>query len=464
MNKLKQAIEHIEALAEEQQWQELALLLQDFHFTDLADIIEELPHHLHEPVFDLIDEDIKPDVLAELEGRASTDVLKSLTNAELAEIVEEMVPDDAADVLGELSEARSEKVLDLMETEDSEEVRELMKYDEESAGGIMTPDVITIQDDLTVVQALEVIQELDEDEPFYYAYVVDTASKLIGWIGLWELVKVKDRSCLVKTIAHTHIVFVKTDMDQEEVARLMVKYDHAALPVVDATGQLVGRITMDDVMDVIEEEASEDIFRLAGSDETELYNETPLQACRARLPWLLITLVAGFVTSSLLRSFMTDLSQVLVLSFFVPIVLAMGGNTGIQSSTLIIRSLALGTLKGKSITTLLTREIAAGAIMGLFCGLIIGIWADFLIRSSADIPGFYSPVFLAFTVSLALFSAMTFAAVFGAFVPIVLNKIRVDPAVASGPFVTASNDILALLIYYGVAIGLIAAYKNLCGV
>lgn len=461
MHQLKQAVEYIESLAEEQQWEKIATLLTGYHFTDLADIVESLPRELHEPVFDLIDEKIKPDVLAELEGRASVDVLKSLTNAELAEIVEEMDRDDAADILGELSEARSEKVLNLMEAEDSEEVRELMKYDEESAGGIMTPEVLTIHDDLTIDQALAVIQEFDDDEPFYYAYVVDAANKLIGWIGLWELVKVRDRTRIVNEIAHTDVVYVKTDADQEEVARLMVKYDHAALPVVDADGRLVGRITMDDVMDVMEEEASEDIFRLAGSDDTELYNETPLQACRARLPWLLITLVAGFVTSSILRRFMNDLAQVLALSFFVPIVLAMGGNTGIQSSTLIIRSLALGTLEGKGITKLLSREIAAGAIMGVFCGVIIGIWADFLIRSSPDISEFYSPVFLAFTVGLALLSAMTFAAVFGAFVPIVLNKVRIDPAVASGPFVTASNDILALLIYYAVAVGLIALYKSL---
>jgi magnesium transporter len=451
---VREAVERIEELADALEWQTVAAILAPQHFTDLADIIESLPHELHEPVFDLIDEDTKPDVLSELEGRASTDVLQSLTNKELAEIVEEMEPDDAADVLGELPGDRSEKILNLMEREESDDVRALMKYGEETAGGIMTTDLIALRDHLTVEQALNEICRQDEDEPFYYAYVVDINDRLVGWIGLWELVKIRDRTRRLSDLTHREIVKVRTDMDQEEVVRQMLKYDHATLPVVDAEDRLVGRVTMDDVMDVMEEEASEDIFRFAGSDDSELNNESAIKACRARLPWLLITLAAGFITSSLLRNFMQDLAQVLVLSFFVPIVLAMGGNTGIQSSTLIIRSMALGSLANKGIGRLLWREILAGAMMGIFCGLIIGIWAHFLILNSGSTAASYAPVFLAVTVGL----------VFGAFVPIVLHRIKVDPAVASGPFVTASNDILALLIYYGVAVSLVSIYHTRLGV
>ncbi len=451
--------QRISGLAHAQKWDSVQVAMQDLYPSDLADIIEFLEPALHRRVFQLIDEATKPDVLAELEGRASDDVLASLSNAELAEIVEDMAPDDAADVLADLSEERSEIVLDLMEDEESEDVRELLKYNEDSAGGIMTTDIVALQQHLTVSQAIESIAYMDDDEPFYYAYVIDESEALWGYIGLWELLKVRDREQTLGSIAHRQSVTATTEMDQEEVAKLMSKYDVSAIPVLDSNGKLMGRITWDDVMDVMEEEASEDIFRFAGSDDAELDDNSPLLACRVRLPWLLITLAAGFVTSTILRRFMSDFSQILALSFFVPIVLAMGGNTGIQSSTLIIRSLALGSLENKSIAKLLGREIAIGAIMGVFCGLIMGMWAHFLLQHSGETYASTSAIFLAFTVGLALLSAMTFAAVFGAFVPIMLNKWHVDPAVASGPFVTASNDILALLIYYGVALSLINLYS-----
>jgi magnesium transporter len=285
----------------------------------------------------------------------------------------------------------------------------------------------------------------------------------MGYIGLWELLKLKDRTKTLGEMAHHHVVSATVDMDQERVGHLMSKYDLSALPVVDTQQRLVGRITWDDVMDVMEDEASEDLFLFAGSDDAELDYASPLQACKVRLPWLLITLGAGFITSTILKRFMLDLSQVFALSFFVPIVLAMGGNTGIQSSTLIIRGLAVGALEGRGITKLLGRELAAGAIMGVFCGLIMGIWAHILISFSPGQGTEFSPLYLAFTVGLALFAAMSFAAIFGAFVPIVLNRAEIDPAVASGPFVTASNDILALLIYYGVAIALIGLYGQVGG-
>ena len=241
------------------------------------------------------------------------------------------------------------------------------------------------------------------------------------------------------------------DTDQEEVAQIMSKYDLSSLPVVDRLGKLVGRITIDDMVDVLQEEASEDIFKLAGSDDAELEDPTPFASCKARLPWLLVTLGAGFISSLILKRFI-DNPQIIMLSSFVPIIMAMGGNTGIQSSILIVRGLAVGSFDERKLYRLLGHELLTGMMMGVVCGAIIGIWAHFMVGATEQ----FSALYLAATVGLALFCAMMFAAAFGAFVPLFLNRFKIDPAVAAGPFVTASNDVMALLIYYGITFLLIS--------
>ncbi|MDD4737224.1 MAG: magnesium transporter, partial [Kiritimatiellae bacterium] len=302
---------------------------------------------------------------------------------------------------------------------------------------------------------IERIAYIEDDEPFYNAYIVDPEGRLQGSISLWELIKTRNRIKMLGEICHGNPIIATADMDQEEVAKLMAKYDLTSMPVLDANNKLLGRVTIDDVIDVIEEEATEDIFRLAGSNDMELYDTSPWLACKVRLPWLLITLGTGFITSSILRHFMTDFSHVIALSFFVPVVMAMGGNAGIQSSTLVIRSIALGTLEGRSLIRFFGREILAGAMMGLCCGIIVALWARYLINTDGLSTASHTPYYLAFTIGIALFSAMTFAVFFGASVPLLLERFHIDPAVASGPFVTSSNDISALLIYYGIAILLI---------
>ncbi|MEN7973121.1 MAG: magnesium transporter [Verrucomicrobiota bacterium] len=438
-------------------WEQVPKFFEDLHPADIAEIINHAPASTHNILFDLLDDEIKPDVLSELDDQAEADILEELTDEEISDIVEEMAPDDAADVLGELEEERSEEILELMEDEDSEDVRELLQYDDESAGGIMTTDFVTVRASMTATEAIEYIGSLDLDEPVYYLYVIDAEGGLAGWIQLWELLKQANRNMVLEDLAEKETITVHTDTDQEEVAKLATKYDLSSLPVLDPQNKLVGRITVDDIMDVIEEEASEDIFKLAGSNDSELDDTSPLQACKARLPWLMITLVTGFITSLILTSFdqHLKLAGIGALIAFVPIIMGMGGNTGIQSSTLIIRGIALGASHSKKILKIITHEIIAGATMGLICGTTIGLWAHFLIASKG-LPTI-SPAYLALTVAVALFSAMAFAAVFGALVPVLLNRIKVDPAVASGPFVTSSNDIFALLIYYGVTLIMIGA-------
>lgn len=442
-------------------WEQIPKFFDELHPADIAEIINHAPASAQNKLFDLLSDDIKPDVLAELDDQAGSDILDELTVEEISDIVEEMAPDDAADVLGEMEKERSEEILGLMEEEDSDEVRELLQYDEETAGGIMTTDFVAVRANLTAAEAIEYIGALELDEPVYFVYVIDEEEKLTGWIQLWELLKTTNRKHPLGDLAEKETISVHTDTDQEEVVRLAAKYDLSSLPVLDFKNRLVGRITIDDIMDVMEEEATEDFFKFAGSSDSELDDTSPLQACKARLPWLLITLGTGFVSSLILKNFISHLgtSEILALSFFVPIIMGMGGNTGIQSSTLIIRGIALGMSHSRKISRILTHEIIVGAGMGIICGTVIGLWSRYLI-ATGETHSAIAPGFLALTVGIALFSAMTFAAVFGALTPVFLDRMKIDPAVASGPFVSASNDIFALLIYYGITLFMIGFFSH----
>ena len=454
MSDIKHTKERIQLYIENESWDKIASFLNELHPADIAEIINQSPEGVQNNLFELVDKEIKPDVMTALDHQAELDVLEELTDEEISDIVEEMAPDDAADLLGDLEDEQREEILELMEQEDSEEVRELLQYDEDTAGGIMTTDFIAVNAEMTAEQALAYIGSLEIDEAVYFVYVVTSEGKMKGYIQLWELLKKNNYHKTLSELVVKDTISVNTETDQEDVARIASKYDLSSLPVLNSEDILVGRITVDDILDVIEEEASEDIFKFAGSNESELEYHSPIYACKARLPWLMITLIAGLISTIILKQFMIKFENIIMLSFFVPVIMAMAGNTGIQSSTLIVRSLALGTINEKGVSKLLYRELTAGALMGLISGILAGIWSSFIGGNDSMIPSSY----LAITVGISLFSAMMFAAVFGAFAPLFLNKIKADPAVASGPFVTASNDILALLIYYGVAIGLIFFY------
>ncbi len=438
-------------------WEQVPKFFEELHPADIAEIINRAPASAHTKLFELIDDEAKPDVLAELDDQTEADILEALSDEEISDIVEEMAPDDAADVLGELKDEQREEILELMEAEESEDVRELLQYGEDTAGGIMTTDFVAAKATMTAAEAIEYIGTLELDEPLYSLYVIDAEGCLTGWIQLWELLKRGNHDLTLDELSDKETITVHTDTDQEDVARLATKYDLSSMPVLDWKNKLVGRITVDDILDVMEEEASEDIFKLAGSDDSELEYSSPLHACKSRLPWLMVTLVAGFVSSLILKRFIDH--HIVALSFFVPIIMAMSGNTGIQSSTLIIRGLAIGSFSEKQLLKLLGRELLTGALMGAICGIAMGVWATFMVGADSDIPAIY----LAFTVGVSLFSAMMFAAVFGAFAPLFLNRFNADPAVASGPFVTASNDIIGLLIYYGVTVLLIMLRTSLVG-
>ncbi|NQT94480.1 MAG: magnesium transporter, partial [Lentisphaerae bacterium] len=244
-------------LIRREEWDRVATAIRGLHPADIADVLESAPHDDLERLFSLVDDEIKPDVLAELTSVAGAEILDSLTSPEISGIVEEMAPDDAADVLGDLPGDRSTEVLQLMSAEESEDVRELMQYEDDTAGGIMTTDVVAMRENQTVEEALGAIADMDTHEPFYYANLVDEGGRLIGYVDIWELLREKDRQRRLADIAHRDAISATVEMDQEQVAMLMTRYDVDAIPVVDDAGKLVGRITSDDVFDVIEEEASE---------------------------------------------------------------------------------------------------------------------------------------------------------------------------------------------------------------
>lgn len=443
MSQISRIKEQIHFCIRGELWERLAPLLEQLHPADIADVIEDSPDEAHNRIFDLLDDETKAAVLADLDDATEADILDELTAEEISDLAEEMAPDDAADMLAELDEERSEAVLDLMEDEDSEEVRELLQYDEETAGGRMTTDFVALRSDQSVKNALIHIGSLDLDEPIYFAYVVDSTGFLQGYVQLWQMLKTENRNKPLSHLVEETTFTVHPQTDQEEVAHMMSKYDLSSLPVIDYRGKLLGRVTIDDMVDVMEEEATEDIFKLAGSDDAELEDPSPLESCKTRLPWLLVTMGAGFISSLILKRFI-DNPQIAILSSFVPIIMAMGGNTGIQSSILIVRGIAVGSFDESKLYRLLGHELLTGLLMGLICGSIIGFWAHIVMGPSG------SALYLALTVGLALLSAMVFAAAFGALVPLLLNRFKIDPAVASGPFVTASNDVMALLIYYAV--------------
>ena len=430
--------------------------LQEMHPADLADIIEDLDEEDQAAFIENLDEDVAAEAIAEVDTETQVNIIERLDTETATDIIEEMAPDEAADLLQEMDEKKADEILKHMDLDEASDVKKLLEHDEYTAGGIMTTEYIAIYEDFNVKNTLTHLRLVSGDiENIYYMYVVDKEEKLKGVISIRDIFTNNDNTPVVD-IMDKDVLSVPADMPQEEVAAVVSKYDYFAIPVVDKENKLLGVITVDDVMDVMEEEATEDIFKMAGTSDEELEDSSAWQACKSRLPWLLITLCTGFVTSWILKGFTGTFEKISALVFFVPVVTAMGGNTGVQSSTLSIRGIALNG-QDESIFKSICKELLAGAMMGSVCGFVIGLWAQYIIKSSggaANIPSYY----LSMTVGLAMMAAMAFAATFGAIVPTLFGKFKIDPAVASGPFVTSLNDIFALIIYYAVSFALLSRY------
>lgn len=420
---------------------ELGRLLTGLHPADVAEIIEPLDQEEKIQLFNLLEPEFASDVLVELSDFSRDQIISPMPVERLSEMVAEMDSDDAADIVADLPDEDAAAVLGSIEPEDSDEVRRLLLYDEDTAGGIMQVELVSARENETVRDAIDHIRIMgDEVEDLSYVFVVDDQNVLRGWISLRELVLAGLDTELRGLMSPCELV-VDVDEDQEEVAQDFQKYDVRSAPVVDDQGRLLGRITIDDILDVFSEEVEEDIYRMAGTSEEAVYTEHVLKISRLRLPWLLINLTGGLVTGYLVWLFKVALQDVLALVTFIPAIMALGGSVGIQSSTIVVRGMAIGRVGPEQVGQVLFKEFRVALIMGLVCGLggalVARLW-----HGRAD---------LGLIVGLSMLSAITLSSMLGAVTPAVFRRINIDPALASGPFVTMCNDVIGILLYMGIA-------------
>jgi magnesium transporter len=416
--------------------------IRDLHPADIADLLEGLDEPDKKGLFAQLDTDTASEVIPYLSEFSRDQILADLSRRRLGEIVDDLDSDDAADLLASVPKETAEEILAAIDARDSLRVRRLLTYGEKTAGGIMQVELVAVSEEATVADAIDQIRELGEQvEVLDDIFVINSHNHLVGQFSLRDVI-VASPALVVSRIMDTEVQPIPVDMDQEEVARIFQKYDLISAPVVEVDGTLVGRITIDDVVDIIEAEVSEDVLRMAGSHEDELlYGDQVWKISRLRLPWLITNLLGGLVTGYLLWLFKVTLADAIVLITFVPVITAMGGNVGIQSATITVRGLATGDINVRTLGRTLFKEVRVGLIMALACGLTVGIAAEIWHRNPA----------LGLTVGCAMATAIVVASLMGTVVPFVFKRLGIDPAVSSGPFVTTANDITGILIYLSIS-------------
>lgn len=412
----------------------------ELHPADIADIMDHLETLEAKQLYFLLDEEAQADVLMELEDEVRDRFLTSLSSKEMAGQIENLDSDDAADILGELTDEEIQEVIGQMNEEAAEDIVDLLNYDENSAGGIMQKEYIQAKLDWPVNRCLVELRRQAEDvEKVYTIYVVDDSNKLVGMLSLKRLLFADTKTKIRELYTEKNVISVQTNYTSEKVAHTMEKYDLVALPVVDLQGKLVGRITIDDVVDIIKEEADRDFQLATGISEKIESNFNVWRISKARLPWLFIGLLGGILGAQVISGFEGGISKVPALAFFIPLITAMGGNVGVQSSAIVVQTLAKGNVELGSIASKIGKETLIGLINGILLSILI-----------YGIAYFFGNSLLGMVVSLSLFIVIMFAAVFGTLIPLVLNKYNIDPALATGPFITTLNDVLGLFIYFSV--------------
>lgn len=358
-----------------------------------------------------------------------------------SQMLEHMYADDAVDVLNELNKDQVASYLTIMDDEAAQEIRELLHYEEFTAGSIMTTEFIAILANQTVKSAMHILKhEAPDAETIYYLYVIDEDKHLVGVISLRDLI-VSDDDLMIGEIMSERVFSVSVGEDQEEVARKMRDYNFLALPVVDFQNHLLGIITVDDIVDVIDEEASDDYSKLAAVSDVDSIDRGPLSAAKKRLPWLVILLFLGMLTANLIGQFEETLNKVAILAVFIPLIAGMAGNTGTQALAVAVRRIAMGDLEEGGNFKIIAREAGTGIINGAVCGVLV----------TGVVYFWQHDFFLGLLVGISILATLTVSTIAGAFVPLVMHRLKVDPAVASGPFITTINDIISIFIYFGMA-------------
>lgn len=413
------------------------------HPSDLAEYIEDFTDEQKRDLFALLSDEEAALIIQEMEEFDQVTLFNLLTPKRASSILKEMDTDDAADLLAELPPHETRELLELID-EESGEIKGLLKYPEDTAGGIMTTDIISFSQEMAVEEAIQRLREIaPEAEIIYYVYVVDEETRLIGVLSLRDLISATDGTPL-KEIMNQNVISVHVDVDQEEVARIVARYDLLALPVVEDEGRLLGIITVDDILDVLQEEATEDFYKMVGTSEVEgvdLIQASVYQVVSRRLPWLLICLVGGLLAGSVIGVFDQMLEAIVVLAIFIPVIMDMGGNVGAQSSTIFVRGIATGEIEEEEVWHYFFKEFRVGLVMGAICGLLVSI-ATLLWQGNP---------YLGLVVGISMFLTVSLATVIGTLVPLLCYKVGIDPAITSGPFVTTIKDVTGLLIYFGMA-------------
>lgn len=433
----------IKDLIQREQDKKLKKQLHELHYADIAEIIEQL--ELEEAIYliKLLDSEKTADALAEVDEDFREKILGKLSAKEIAEELEELDTDDAADIIAELPEDRQEKVLAQIEdTEHLKDIRELLNYEEDTAGGLMAKELVKVHEDLSVLKCVNAMRKQAEEVTRVHSiYVVNAKNQLLGRLSLKDLLTANSKA-IVKDIYIPKVDFVTVDQDVEEVTKIMSKYDLEAIPVVNDKKELLGRITIDDIVDVIKEEADKDYQLAAGISNDVEADDTIWELTRARLPWLFLGLLGGLGSVFILKDFETIMNQPRLRSlfFYTPLIAAMAGNVGVQSSAIIVQGLANDVVKGSMLERLF-KEIGLSLINGFFLAvMLIGF---------GQIMG--QDLILSLTVAGSMMGVIVMAALIGTFVPIVLDKQGIDPAIATGPFITTANDIFGIFLFFFMA-------------
>jgi magnesium transporter len=423
----------------------VARILQRLDEVQIAAQLDNAPPEDQDRVLQMLSVERRAAVFAELREETAAEIVRRLAPEEVAVLLDDLEADDVADILGRVEESLLRQILTRLDPEDADEVEQLLGYDENTAGGIMSLDYIRVYDNVTVAEAVRVVQEVeDPPDQAFYVYVVDDDERLVGVVSLRVLLTSR-RDDPIRDVMEPELVYVDREADQEEVADVAMRYDLVAVPVVDDQRRLAGVVTIDDIVDVIREEATEDILKMAGAGEELFETRSFWTSLRRRMPWLLAAAVGGVLVAAALSGFEGALESVPVLALFMPVIAGMGGNVGTQSSTIVVRGLAVGYVESATLGRLVFREMGLGMALGTLYGLLIAAVAPFVGATVQD------PVALGIVLTLGMMGSMTIAATVGTSIPLLMNRLKIDPAVSTGPFVTTAVDILGLMFYFWLA-------------
>jgi len=439
----EQLLNDITDLIESKSFTLLKNILADIYPPDIAQIINNLDDEHGLELFKILDDETAPDVILELNDHQRDYILDAMNPKQISELVGEMDSDDATDIVSELDDHIAQNVLDLMEKEDSSEVQELLTYDESTAGGRMQKEYVAVKQTDTIENAVKAIKEASLDsEDLYYVWVVDDDNRLIGIVSLLNIVVAEDApNTIIADIMDHEFISVDVNTDQQEVAKIFQKYDLVSLPVLDENKHLVGKISVDDVVDIIEEEFSEDVAKIVGSAAEELQSKSPMQIAMLRLPWVLITLGLELIAGLVIKMYDETLGRVLLLASFMPIISAISGNTGLQAAAITVRALDTGHASLSRWWDPIKRSLQTSVIIGMATGIVIGIISSF----------WYGKAMFGILVGVSMFFSVNISALVGTSTPMVSKRLGFDPAITAGPFETAFQDVVGITIFLTLA-------------